>query len=95
MDHYTEADMARTRPIREQVKEIMIDAGWMDLDDVALLIGARPGTVASKLRELVDADHAYLGLAYERRGMGKGRHEYRLFVRQPEQLTLLEGVQHG
>ena len=92
MDHYTDADRARTKPIRDAVCDTMLGRGWMDLDAVAREIGARVGTVASKLRELTDADHAHLGLGYERRALSKGRHEYRLFVRQPEQLPLLEGA---
>jgi len=34
-DHYTEADKARTAPIRDKVLNYMLDTGWHDLDNVA------------------------------------------------------------
>jgi hypothetical protein len=95
-DHFTEADKERLRPARERVINCMVGRGWIDLDQVAKEVGIRVGTVASKLREVCDKDHAYLGLAYDRmRDENRpGIHLYRLFIRIPEQLNLLEESRH-
>jgi hypothetical protein len=89
VDHYTDADKKRLGPIAQRVREEMLGAGWVDLDSLANRTGIRVGTIGSKLREITDRDHAFLGLEYERRRAGNGIHEYRLFTRQPEQLALI------
>jgi hypothetical protein len=93
--HYTDEDRARLTPHLSRVRDFMLDAGWIDADNAAKHLGMRSGTLLSKLRELCDTRHSFLGLAYDRKATGRGVHLYRLFVREPEQLTLLEGTQHG
>jgi hypothetical protein len=91
-DHYTDTDRARTAPLKWRARDYLLDAGWHDMDDVAQHLGCRVGTLLSKMREFNDYHHTQHGLVFERRTAGKGRHEYRLFIRRPEQLTLLEGM---
>jgi hypothetical protein len=95
-EHYTDADRARTRPIRERLLEKLVpkdgqDAGpWVDMDEAAKAIGARVGTCLSKMRELNDYHHAHLWLEFESRPIGGGRWEYRIARRRPGQLPLFE-----
>jgi hypothetical protein len=90
--HYTDQDRERLSPKAAIVRAWMFGNGFYTLEQVAKATGLKEGTVASRLRELCDREHSYLGLAYERRRVGNGVNEYRLFERQPAQLPLLEGV---
>jgi len=88
--HYQHADRQRLSPMRERVRLAMFNRGWVDLREIGAELDLQPSTVASKLRDLVDKHHRYLGLKYERRSMGRGVHHYRLFTAIPEQLPLLD-----
>ncbi len=92
--HWEQEDRERLSPKAEAVRAFLFDQGWYELAEVARRTGIKEGTVASRLREMTDREHAYLGLAYERRRVpGKpGVHEYRLYEREPGQLPLLEVV---
>lgn len=90
--HYQDEDRQRLSPAKQTVKDVMLGQGWFDLDDLARRTGIRVGTIASKLREICDKDHAFLGLRYETKRIGRGIHHYRLLKSQPEQLPLLENV---
>lgn len=90
--HYTELDRQRLAPKLRTVINAMVGRGWIRLEDVSKETGIKLGTVASRLREACDVDHAYLGLDKARRCVAPGVHEYMLFIRQPEQLPLLEAV---
>lgn len=91
-NHYQQEDKERLAPAMKAVRDAMQDQGWYDLDLISKRTGVRVGTVASKLRELCDSRHRFLGLSYERRRLKGGVHEYRLFSAEPEQLTLLAEV---
>jgi hypothetical protein len=90
--HYESQDRDRLAPAMQKVRDYMFETGWYDLDAVSKAIGVRVGTVASKLRELCDRDHAFLGLAYERKRLKGGVWLYRLYEREPSQLSLLAEV---
>lgn len=91
-NHYQTEDKARLAPAMQKVRDFMFEQGFYDLDAVSKATGIRVGTVASKLRELCDRDHAYLGLAYERKRLKGGVWLYRLYKREPSQLPILDGV---
>jgi hypothetical protein len=92
VSHYTAEDRARLAPAKRAVLDAMLGKGWLDLDSVARQTGVRVGTIASKLREICDSRHAFLGLTYDRQRGQNGVHFYRLRIAEPEQLPLLEAV---
>lgn len=91
-DAYEQQDRDRLAPAKQKVLEAMLEQGWYDADTIAKRTGLRVGTVLSKLRELCDSQHVFLGLAYERRRLKGGVHEYRLFHREPGQMPLFDTV---
>lgn len=90
--HWEAEDKERLSPKAAKVRAFMFETGWYDLETVARATGLKVGTVASRLRELCDREHSFLGLAYERKRVGNGLHQYRLYEREPAQLPLLETV---
>lgn len=67
------------------------DAGpWFDADEAALVLDGRVGTLLSKGRELNDYHHIHLGLDFQSDRVKGGKWRYRIAVRKPEQLPLLE-----
>lgn len=85
-DHYTEADRKRLSPNRLRLAAAMLDGGWHDPYELAKSLGLQnAGTITSHLRDL-KASGIY---TYERQRLG-ALHKYKLSVRKPEQLPLLE-----
>ena len=95
-DHYASEDRRRTLPVRQALKALMLPEGvqvgaWWDMDEAAKALGARVATCQSKFREFNDYHHVADGIRAESEPLGGGRWRYRLTVRQPEQLPLLDG----
>ncbi len=87
-DHYTAADRKRLAPSRLALAQLMLDGSWHDPYELAKKLGkANAGTITSHLRDL-KASGTY---DYERVRLGS-MHKYRLFIRTPEQLPLLEAT---
>lgn len=88
--HYTQEDKERLAPLLKKVRQYFLGRGWVDPKDAARALGMERGTVTSKLRELVDSNHRFLGLCLERKRIGRGIHHYRLSYAEPGQMPLFE-----
>jgi hypothetical protein len=84
--HYTDEDRKRLAPSRKALAVLMLDGLWHDPYELAKRLSKpNAGTITSHLRDL-KASGVY---DYERQREGT-LHRYRLTVRTPEQLPLLE-----
>jgi hypothetical protein len=89
-DHYTHADRQRLTPLRAKVRDYFLNRGWIDTRDAAHALGMERSTITSKLRDLIDKHHKYLGLRLRRRNMGGGVHHYNLDFMPLGQIPLFE-----
>lgn len=93
--HYTLEDKVRLAPLLQRVRSYFLGRGWVDPKDAARALNMERGTITSKLRELVDANHRALGLCLERKRIGRGIHHYRLSYAEPGQMPLFEAAKEA
>jgi hypothetical protein len=86
--HYTEADKKRLRPSEAKIVAEMVDGQFYTLDILAIVLKMRPGTIASRLRDIKASGF----WSYERKRDKdvQGLHWYRLYKVEPGQMPLFE-----